>query len=138
LPQHRKLRRHARSTDWIAAPLFPRYLFVLIDVAATHWRTIRSTIGVSDIICQGDQPLPMLPGVVEEIIERENDEGFVCASRNHNLCKGDKIRVERESLCDQVGLFEAVAGKDRVVILLNMLGRKVRAIVPTEAVYACV
>ena len=138
LPQHRKLRRHARSTDWIVAPLFPRYLFVLIDVAATHWRTIRSTIGVSDIICQGDQPLPMLPGVVEEIIERENDEGFVCASRDPDLCKGDKIRVERESLCDQVGLFEAVAGKDRVVILLNMLGRQVRALVPAEAVYACV
>ena len=138
LPRHRKQRRHARRIDWIAAPLFPRYMFVLIDVAAARWRAIRSTIGVSGIICQGERPLPMLPGVVEEIIERENEEGFVCASRNLDLRKGDKVRIARESLCDQVGLFEAMAGKDRVVILLTMLGRQVRAQVPTEDVYACV
>ncbi len=138
LPQHRKQRRHARRVDWVTAPLFPRYMFVLIDVAAARWRSIRSTIGVSDIIRQGDQPLPMLPGVVEELIARENEEGFVCATPDLNLRKGDKVRVERESMCDQVGLFEAMTDKNRVVILLNLLGRQVRALVPAKDVYACV
>ncbi len=138
LPRHRKQRRHARRADWITAPLFPRYMFVLIDVAAARWRSIRSTIGVSDIICQGDRPLPIMPGVVEEIIERENEEGLVCAAPNLNLRKGDKVRVERDSLCDQVGLFETMADKDRVIILLNLLGRRVRALVPAEDVYACI
>ena len=32
LPQYRKLRRHARKLDIIAAPLFPRYLFVRADL----------------------------------------------------------------------------------------------------------
>ena len=138
LPRHRKQRRHARRTDWVTVPLFPRYMFVLIDVAAARWRSIRSTIGVSDIICQGDRPLPMMPGVVEEIIERENEEGLVCAAPNLNLRKGDKVRVERDSLCDQVGLFETMADKDRVIILLNLLGRQVRALVPAKDVYACI
>ena len=138
LPRHRKQRRHARRADWITAPLFPRYMFVFIDVAAARWRSIRSTIGVSDIICQGDRPLPMMPGVVEEIIGRENEEGLVCAAPNLNLRKGDKVRVERDSLCDQVGLFETMADKDRVIILLNLLGRRVRALVPAEDVYACI
>ncbi len=138
LPRHRKQRRHARRTDWVTAPLFPRYMFVLIDVAAARWRSIRSTIGVSDIICQGDRPLPMMPGVVEEIIERENEEGLVCAAPNLNLRKGDRVRVERDSMCDQVGLFETMADKDRVIILLNLLGRQVRALVPAEDVYACI
>ncbi len=138
LPRHRKQRRHARRADWITAPLFPRYMFVFIDVAAARWRSIRSTIGVSDIICQGDRPLPIMPGVVEEIIERENEEGLVCAAPNLNLRKGDKVRVERDSLCDQVGLFETMADKDRVIILLNLLGRQVRALVPAEDVYACI
>jgi len=137
LPQHRKQRRHARRTDWVTAPLFPRYMFVLIDVAAASWCAIRSTIGVSNIIYQGERPLPMMPGVVEEIISRENEEGFVCAAPKLNLRKGDTVRVERESLCDQVGLFEAMADKDRVIILLNLLGRQVRALVPTEDVYSC-
>jgi transcriptional antiterminator RfaH len=113
-------------------------MFVFIDVAAARWRSIRSTIGVSDIICQGDRPLPMMPGVVEEIIERENEEGLVCAAPNLNLRKGDMVRVERDSLCDQVGLFETMADKDRVIILLNLLGRRVRALVPAEDVYACI
>jgi transcriptional antiterminator RfaH len=138
LPRHRKQRRHARRADWITAPLFPRYMFVFIDVAAARWRSIRSTIGVSDIICQGDRPLPIMPGVVEEIIERENEEGLVCAAPNLNLRKGDKVRVERDSLCDQVGLFETMADKDRVIILLNLLGRQVRALVPAKDVYACI
>jgi len=137
LPRHRKQRRHARRADLISAPLFPRYMFVLIDAATASWWSIRSTIGVNAIICQGDRPLPMLPGVVEELIDRENEKGFVCAGPNLNLRKGDKVRVERESLCDQVGLFEAMADKDRVIILLNLLGRQVRALVPTEDVYAC-
>jgi transcriptional antiterminator RfaH len=137
LPRHRKQRRHARRADLISAPLFPRYMFVLIDAATASWWSIRSTIGVNAIICQGDRPLPMQPGVVEELIDRENEEGFVCAGPNLNLRKGDKVRVERESLCDQVGLFEAVTDKDRVIILLNLLGRQVRALVPTEDVYIC-
>ena len=29
LPRYHKRRRHARRSDWIAAPLFPRYLFGL-------------------------------------------------------------------------------------------------------------
>ena len=92
LPRHRKQRRHARRTDWISAPLFPRYMFVLLDVAAARWRAIRSTIGVNNIICQGDRPLPMLPGVVEELIERENEDGFVCAAPDLNLRKGQGSR----------------------------------------------
>jgi hypothetical protein len=37
-----------------------------------------------------------------------------------------------------VGLFETMADKDRVIILLNLLGRRVRALVPAEDVYACI
>ena len=31
LPRHLKRRRHARRTDFVLAPLFPRYLFVAFD-----------------------------------------------------------------------------------------------------------
>ena len=34
LPRYLKRRRHARKVDFAAKPLFPRYLFVAIDVAA--------------------------------------------------------------------------------------------------------
>jgi transcriptional antiterminator RfaH len=34
LPRYRKRRRHARRVEDVAAPLFPRYLFVSLDVEA--------------------------------------------------------------------------------------------------------
>ena len=60
MPRYRKRRRHARKTDWVKAPLFPRYLFVAIDMAKARWRAIASTVGVSHLICEGDRPLAVL------------------------------------------------------------------------------
>jgi len=136
LPRHLKRRSHARKIDWISSPLFPRYLFVMIDVAAARWRAIRSTTGVSDLICQGNSPLAVFPGVVEEIIGRETDEGYVDMSRHPAFRKGDKVVVESGALCDQVGLFESMADNDRVLILLNLLGRQVKTKVSIDDISA--
>ena len=46
LPQVRKTVRHARQLRTVRAPLFPRYLFVELDLARDRWLSIRSTIGV--------------------------------------------------------------------------------------------
>ena len=51
LPRYRKRRRHARRIETVEAPLFPRYLFVSIDLATQRWRAIHSTIGVSHLVC---------------------------------------------------------------------------------------
>ncbi len=47
LPRYLKRRRHARRIEIVPAPLFPRYLFVEIDIGAQRWRSIYSTVGVS-------------------------------------------------------------------------------------------
>jgi transcriptional antiterminator RfaH len=52
LPRYCKRRRHARRIEMIvSAPLFPRYLFVLIDLASQRWRAIESTFGVHHLVC---------------------------------------------------------------------------------------
>lgn len=40
LPRYLKRRSHARKVDTVARPLFPRYLFVAMDVAVQRWRSI--------------------------------------------------------------------------------------------------
>src|SRR5207248_8970534 len=47
LPRYLKRRRHARQVETVVAPLFPRYLFVAIDLNVQRWRSIYSTVGVS-------------------------------------------------------------------------------------------
>ena len=41
LPRYLKRRRHARRVEMVQAPLFPRYLFVVIDIATQRWRSNR-------------------------------------------------------------------------------------------------
>ena len=134
LPFYQKLRRHARRVERVARPLFPRYLFVKLDLQSSLWRPIRSTLGVDHLICRGDLPAAVPEGVVEELQAQENDKGVVVP--DWRLQEGDKVQVTDGALLDQIGLFEAVDGDQRVVILLNLLGREVKVRLPLGDVQA--
>ena len=128
LPRYIKRRRHARRTDQVPAPLFPRYLFVALDLAASGWRQIRSTIGVADIICNGIQPTPVPAGIVESIRAREDAQGWVRLGLP--FAKGAPVRILDGAFADQIGLFDTTEDADRVAVLLDLLGRRVRVLLP--------
>lgn len=135
LPRWRKRRSHARRVDWLAAPLFPRYLFVRFDIAHTRWRAIQSTFGVSHLISLGDGlPSPMPEGIVESIRLREANNGLIEIVPNFR--QGEPVIVDEGPFLDQTGLFERVVDSDRVTILLSLLGRDVRVKVPIHAIRA--
>lgn len=136
LPRYRKKRRHARRTELVERPLFPGYLFVCLDVARTRWRPIKSTIGIRQLICNGDKPLAVPEGVVEDIRARETDEGLVPVSEPVPYKKGDTVQVTDGPFRDQIGWFERLADKDRVVVLLNLLGRPMRVPLTASSVTA--
>lgn len=136
LPQYLKRRRHARRTTQVAVPLFPRYLFVAMDVDSVRWRAIHSTIGVSYLICHGNSPVPVYPGVVEEIRVREDSAGMVTLESAPLFAKGEVVCINQGVFCDQVGLFECASDDERVLILLQLMGRQVKVRVPAEAVRA--
>ena len=126
LPRYLKRRRHARRADWVAAPLFPRYLFVRMDPENTQWRPIRSTIGVADLICDGTRPAAVPDGIVEDIRARENERGYVVVKTADEFVPGEEVAIAAGAMADHVGLFESMTDEQRVVVLLDLLGRKVR------------
>ena len=132
LPRYRKLRRHARRTDVVHAPLFPRYLFVEMDIAHSAWHAIRSTIGIVRLVCQGDRPAPVPDGVVDNIRVREDANGLVPIEPRFD--RGQAVRIVAGALADQIGLFECPTDDRRVVLLLELLGRRVEVAVPIDAV----
>jgi transcriptional antiterminator RfaH len=136
LPRYLKRRRHARRMDIVAAPLFPRYLFVAIDLTAQRWRSIFSTVGVSRIVCNGDFPTPIHDHVVAALKAREDTGGFVHLDSRPNFCAGDKVRLLDGVFADCLGLYEGMKDNDRVAILLDLLGRKVRVTVDVDSVAA--
>jgi transcriptional antiterminator RfaH len=136
LPRYLKRRRHARRTDTVAAPLFPRYCFVAVDMSTQRWRSIYSTVGVSRLVCNGELPAPVSDQVVAALKAREDESGFVVLERGPKFRAGDNIRVVDGAFADCLGLYEEMKDGDRVAILLDLLGRKVRVLVDAEAVAA--
>jgi transcriptional antiterminator RfaH len=134
LPQYLKRRRHARRTDWIRAPLFPRYLFVAMDVAATRWRAISSSFGVSHLICNGEFPTPVPHGIIEDIQFRLGGDGLVEMKTEIPFKKGEVVRVTSGAMASQIGLFDCADDGDRVILLLDLMGRQVRVKLPLDAV----
>lgn len=136
LPRYLKRRTHARKVDVVARPLFPRYLFVAIDLATQGWRSIQSTLGVSHIVCWGGQPASAENGVIDALRAREDEAGFIKLGRRPAFLPGDKVRVIDGAFADSLALVEGVSDRDRVAILLDLLGRKVRVLVGADLIAA--
>jgi transcriptional antiterminator RfaH len=130
LPCYAKRRRHARRIEIVQAPVFPRYLFIQMDEQNARWRAVRSTVGVTDIVRLGERPAPVQEGIVEAIQAREGRDGLVALAKETIFGKGEKLRVAAGMFQGQAGLFEGATDEDRVVILLELLGRDVRVSLP--------
>jgi len=135
LPRFRRQRKHARRIDHVLAPLFPGYLFVRLDPEIERWRSINGTFGVVRLLCNGDAPLAVPDGLVEEIMQRRDGCGTVVLPPR-SLAFGKVVRVVAGPFADLEGLVQEMPGRDRVVLLFNLLGRKVRASVPMEGLAA--
>jgi transcriptional antiterminator RfaH len=136
LPRYQKRRRHARRIETVAAPLFPRYLFVAIDMATQRWRSIQSTIGVSRLVCNGEEPAVLADGIVEGLRRRENEGGFVRLDSRPRFAIGEKVRIVDGIFASHLGLFDGLSDGERVAVLLDMLGRKVRVVIDDLSVAA--
>jgi transcriptional antiterminator RfaH len=136
LPRYLKRRRHARRVDSVVAPLFPRYLFVEIDMAVQRWRSIYFTVGVSRLVCNGEYPAPVPERIVDELKSRQNEAGLIQLDCQAKFRVGDKIRVLEGAFYDCLGIYSGMPDRERVGVLLDLLGRKVRVLLNAEAIAA--
>ena len=120
----------------VARPLFPRYLFVAIDLATQRWRSIQSTLGVSHLVCWSGKPASVEDVVINTLKAREDEGGFIKLARRSAFSPGDKVRVVEGVFIDSLALVEDVSGHERVAILLDLLGRKVRVLVGADLIAA--
>lgn len=136
LPRYLRRRRHARRIETVAAPLFPRYLFVAIDVTIQRWRCVQSTLGVARLVCNGDEPAVVPDGVVEDLLHRQDGRGFLQLGPSQRFVAGDRIRIVDGAFTACLGFFEKMSDGERVAVLLDLLGRKVRVVLDAESIAA--
>src|SRR5438445_6945850 len=123
LPKFRKTVRHARSLRIVSAPLFPRYLFIILDITIDPWLSVSGTVGVSSLfICDG-RPIPIPEGVVEGLILSADHRDIV--RLDDGLTSGETVRVLTGPLAESIGTIQRLGDSERVRILLDIMGRAV-------------
>lgn len=125
LPRCRTEISHAGRRQIVLRPVFPRYLFAGVDRGARRWRPILSTQGVSNVVRAGDEPMPVAPEIIAALQEQEKAGAFDRLARPLRL--GERVRISAGVFEDMIGRLVELREQDRVVVLLDILGRAVRA-----------
>ena len=124
-PQIRFSMRQSKFIKDSIKPLFPRYVFVAIDLAKQRWRCINSTYGVKNIVSSGDKPIAVPDKIVQELRSREGSDGFINSIPKALFKKGDKVSIIDGPLYGKTGNFHQLNESQRVSILLELMGRTV-------------
>ncbi len=132
LPKTRQRRKRMGKPLICVEPLFPRYLFIALDVLRDNWAPIRSTIGVSGLVRFGAEPAVVPTDLVDMLRSRDDAEG-VQQLPPTDFREGDRVRVGEGPLAGYEGLFLARSGRDRVTILLDIVGKQTRVIASSAA-----
>jgi transcriptional antiterminator RfaH len=108
-------RIHGRKVE-VSTPLFFGYAFVLITL---QWHCINGTPGVVKLIMSGGIPAKVPDQVIADIRKREHNGAVVLPKRA--LQYGD-----RGPLSGRLALFDDMAPRERVFVLLTLLGSERR------------
>jgi transcription elongation factor/antiterminator RfaH len=119
-PTIQKTIRHARQLRTVQAPLFQRYIFLILDLGRDRWLSVRSTVGVSSLFTCADRPVPVPEGVVETLIENTDEANLTLFSSG--LTPGQSVRILCGPFANFVGTLERLDDAGRVRVLLEMMG----------------
>lgn len=133
LPLVRQPRKRLGRRVSVIGPLFPRYLFIRLDTETDNWAPIRSTLGVVSVVRFGQLPAAVPDPLIADLRRREDEEGVqVLPAERYE--RGARVRITSGSLTGYEAIFLGRTGKDRVQVLLEVLGRHTRTVVERGAI----
>ena len=113
--------------------LFPGYLFVQLNDKTQNYSPINSTKGVSYFVKFGLNFAKVPSNVIEFI--KTNQHITTKKLININKFKpGDKIQIIDGAFKNWVAIFESYKSDDRVILLMNLLGREQSLSIKKESV----
>jgi transcription elongation factor/antiterminator RfaH len=127
LPEIFRTVRHARQLRTARVALFPRYLFIILDLDIDRWLSVRSTVGVSSLFTCDNRPTPVPKGIVEAIIEQA--DGANVSLFGDSLRAGQNVRILSGPFTDLIGTLDRLDDNGRVRILLQMMGSTVPIVI---------
>jgi transcriptional antiterminator RfaH len=101
-------------------PLFPGYIFIIIDLSKHRWRSVNGTL-----IMGAEQPKPVPPGVVEALIASCESCGAV--RLDDSLEIGQTVRILSGPFAETLCRLAHQDDRGRVRVLLEIMGMEVTA-----------
>ena len=124
--------RGGKSCEQIE-PLFPGYLFLQLRSTTGDWNAIRSTRGVLRIVAFGGSPSP----VPDQFIDHLRSELEAAADYVEPLFKiGQRVQILEGPFKHLEGILKEIDGEKRAILMLELLGKTQKLVVPTNFLQA--
>jgi len=105
-----------------AAPLFPGYAFVLIEL---QWHAARWSPGIVRLVLDGDRPARVPDKVIAELRGREHN-GIIALPKKPEpgvrFQMNERLRIRSGPLRGLFGLYAGMGPRDRIMVLMSILG----------------
>ena len=132
MPWMRARRRVGSRFHWVLAPLFPGYVFCHLDMVVSG-KAARYSPGVKDFLTFGSRIAEVGESIIQAL--RERCPGGVAEIDPVNAKTGDVVRINEGPFSGLEAIFERkLKGSERVAVLLEILGRQTRIVLPSETI----
>ena len=102
--------------------VFPGYILVEMRLDEDSWYVVRNTPGVTGFVGMGNDPTPLRPEEVKQIMQRMSEDSPVIKV---NFKVGQKVRIISGPFNDFPGTVAAIdMDKSKVRVMVNFFGRE--------------
>lgn len=125
--------RRGKLTD-VIRPFFSGYLFASHPYAIVPWSLVDSTYGVSRLVKFGNKPAIVPDSVMTDLFSSCDPNGLIRVVPA--VAVGDQVEVSRGPLASFVGHVHRLTPDERAMILLDIIGKETKVMVPTAILRA--
>lgn len=101
--------------------VFPGYILVEMKMDEDSWYVVRNTPGVTGFVGMGNDPTPLRPEEVKQIMDRMSEEA---PKVKVTFKVGQKVRIVDGPFNDFIGTVAAIdPDKSKVRVMVNFFGR---------------
>ena len=117
-----------RKSTVVQEPMFARYLFVRLNTSGHErgqgqsWSPIRSTVGVSELVCFGSRPARVDDALIDTLRKRETAQQ---ASPTTLFAHGDSVRITEGAFAGLEAIYQMNDAEGRAMVLLDLLSKPV-------------
>lgn len=130
LPMNTRVIRHARQSQVVSRPLFPRYLFVGLNAERPVFGEVRKTHGVEWFVTNATKPVEVRAEVIAALRASEEgglfDETRPKPSARIDMAPGDRVTMLEGPFANIAATILTAPSERRIEVLMKLFGRSTK------------